>query len=190
MNWKPRKKAIRIERLYDNVQMNTEYVIKSAKVLEDTLEHAKNHTEQYKRSRQSKDHLDGPTKLTITDITDEQVPGNLTVPVVAVMYFTYETPHHLQKSNKLSWFFMILAFLTAIFLFNALFFHDLARANEQRNMCKIYYKHGVATHIEYGSRVIDIYALTEEDILTMNPWEKEKFDLTKVDDCLQIYTEE
>ena len=187
--WQSNKKAIRIERTYNSVKMHTEYITKTAKTLENIVQHMEENVNMYERSRQTKDQLSAPPKLTITKMTNERLPGELTVPVIAVAHFVYETPPHKRIRNT-PWLAIVLLFVTALILFNLVFFHDFAEANEKRAMCKVYYAHGVATHISYGSRTIDIYALSEEEILTMNPWEKEMLATTKIEDCLQIYNTE
>jgi len=185
--WKPKKAAIRVERLYNGVRMQTEYITRSQKLTEDTVNHIRSNMEMYERSRQTKDNLSGPPKLTVTLVNDEQVPGQLTVPVVAVAQYVYETPKGLQKKSGGSIFGAILLFLAAVVVFNIVFFHDLARANDRREMCKIYHRHGIPTHIEVGSQTIDIYGESKEDELTRNPWLKQKLATTKISDCLQIH---
>ena len=186
--WK-QKSAIRIEKTYDGVQFTTNYVIKPTKQINKILNHVKSDPNAYCRSQAREDSLTGIPTLSIHNTQDEFVPNEPTIPIVGTLHYSFTTQINNKKKRKIGFIPAFLIFIAALIIVNVIMLSDIAKAERLRATCKVYYKHGEPTHIEFGSIEYNLKNLTEEDFVFMNPWTKEKMDNTKISDCIQIHGE-
>jgi len=184
--WIPKKAAIRVSKTYNNVQMPDNYIVKTEKEILNILEHVRENEDVYCRDTAREDKLSGLPTVDVFSNESGFVPNDPNTPVIGVINYYYQTPQGL-KPKKTSFLPALFIFLTAILVFNIIFFIEGAEQNRLHNMCKVYYKHGKATHVVLGDKEFDLENMTEEDFVFLNPWQKEVLKNTKVSECIQIH---
>lgn len=185
--WKPKKQAaLRITKNYDGIQFRDEYIIKQENHVRDIIKHIKSNPATYARDRARTDRLTGIPTIKL-DLIDEQMPNDPTIRVLAEVSYTFTT----QIKQKKRGFLLpaILILLASIIVFNIFAFGDIAKRERINAMCKVYYKHGKPTHIEFGNIEFDLNNLTYIDKIFMNPWTQQKLEETKISSCIQIHGE-
>jgi len=183
-NWQPKKAAIRIRKTYDRVDFHDTYVIKTEKDIQDIIAHIQSHPDSYCRNMAREDGLTGVPDLEIDTETQEAVPNEPDVPIKAVVHYTFVTKQYQKKSYPIIPAVLIL--IAAIILINVVMLSDIAKAERLRGMCKVYYRHGEATHIMLGEKEFDLNNMTQEDMVFLNPWEREILQNTDISECLRI----
>jgi len=183
--WVPKKAAIRISKRYNSVQMPETYLIKTDKQIKDIINHIKENEDIYCRNMAREDSLSANPTLRIVKEDNVFMPNELDVPIMVTVHYNYESPRR-ETKTRTSVLPFILLFLTALIVFNVMFMVEGAKQTRLNNMCKVYYQHGEATHIMLGDKEFDLNNITQEDMVFLNPWEREILNNTKISECLRI----
>jgi hypothetical protein len=179
------KTALQIDRVYNKVYMPVNYIINDAIQTKQILKHFKSDPQLYARNQARKDSLTAVPKVYFDEL-DSHMPEDPNTKVVGKITFIHETPKRVAKPGILG---KILLLILGIIAFNTIFIVLTHEQQKIENTCAIYYKHGKPEHMKFNGKEYNFSEFTEEDMLFMNPWTKQKAENTLISDCLQIYTE-